>query len=137
MEFVPAADRSSVRRHVRVHCEVVRERDFRRIADRVLDLSQNGMRVPLRVPVMTGEKVVLTFRTPDGKTFIDGEGYVARVSHGRRPGDFGPSVGIRFEVSDPAQRATLKKQLLRMPPTLPKRVHRVDYAATVRKISGL
>ncbi len=137
MEIVAAADRRSVRRHVRLACEVVRERDFKRIASRVLDLSNNGMRVALREPVITGERVVLTVRTPDGLDYVDGEGVVARVSHGRRPCDYGLSVGIRFEIGDPAQRAALRKQLAMLPPTVGRREPRVDYAATVRKISCL
>ena len=42
----------------RIACQVVRERDFRLVADRVLDLSSNGVLVGPADPVLTGERIM-------------------------------------------------------------------------------
>ncbi len=133
-----AADRRSVRKFVRLDCEVVRERDFRRVGTRALDLSTSGLRVVGDASaVLTGEPVILTFRAPGSDTWIDAEGTVARVVHGRRAEDYGPSVGVQFRALDPDLTTLLRKQLLKCPPPMPRRAARVDYAATVRRISRM
>lgn len=88
--------RRSFRRFVRLDCQVVRERDFELIADLALDLSTKGMLVRSNARVLTGEEVVVSFKPPRCNEFFDAMGVVARVLHGRRPGDLGPSLGIEF-----------------------------------------
>jgi len=56
------AVRSSFRRYVRVPCQVVREHDFKLVADLGLDLSTNGMRVRGLTRVLSGEEVVVSFK---------------------------------------------------------------------------
>ena len=91
-----ASSRSSFRRFVRVPCEVVREHDFRLIGDLALDLSTRGMLVRALRPVLTGEEVVVAFQATRSNTWFDAIGTVARVVHGRRPGDGGVCLGIEF-----------------------------------------
>ena len=88
--------RASFRRYVRIDCQVVREHDFRLIGDLALDLSTKGMLVRARERVLTGEEIVVTFQLPRSNTWFDAQGVVARVLHGRRPGDYGLSFGIEF-----------------------------------------
>jgi hypothetical protein len=92
----PEPFRTSFRRYVRLDCQVVREFDFRLIGDLALDLSTKGMLVRARERVLTGEEVVVSFQMPRSNTWFDAQGVIARVLHGRRPGDYGLSFGIEF-----------------------------------------
>jgi hypothetical protein len=99
MSVLPAHEpiRASFRRYVRLDCQVVREHDFRLVGDLALDLSTRGMLVRARERILTGEEVVVTFKPPRSNQWFDAQGTVARVLHGRRPGDYGLSFGIAFE----------------------------------------
>lgn len=88
--------RSSFRRYVRIDCQVVREHDFKLVGDLALDLSTTGMLVRGKERILTGEEVVVTFKPPRSNEWFDAQGVVARVLHGRRPGDYGLSFGIEF-----------------------------------------
>jgi hypothetical protein len=90
---------------------VVRERDFRLVADRLTDLSLTGMRVTPADPVLTGERLIVSFRWPGTDVFIDAEAVVARVVHGRRPGEVTRSLGLEFEHMDGRLRAFLAEAL--------------------------
>jgi hypothetical protein len=76
---------------------VIREHDFRVVASLAVDLSTCGMlvRAQPRKNVLTGEDVVVAFQTKDNRWF-DAMGTVARVLHGRRPGDDGLCLGVEF-----------------------------------------
>ncbi len=89
--------RHSFRRFVRLDCQVVREHDFRLIADLALDLSTKGMLVRARTRVLTGEEVIVTFKPPRTNVYVDATATVARVIHGRRPGDHGLCLGLQFD----------------------------------------
>lgn len=98
--------RKHFRRYVRLDCQVVREFDFKLVGDLALDLSPGGMLVrakapnmgaPRTMPVLTGEEVVVSFKPPRSNTWFDAQGVVARVVHGRRPGDYGLSYGIELQ----------------------------------------
>ena len=118
--FVPRVTRrTSTRRDVVIPCQAVREHDFTLIADQTLDVSVDGLLVPIERRVLTGETVIVSFRIPG--TWIDAEGTVTRVVHGRRPSDEGMAVGIVFDVISPASRAALAGWLHGRPPPLPRR----------------
>lgn len=89
--------RRSFRRFVRLDCQVVREHDFRLVADLALDLSTKGMLVRSRTRVLTGEEVIVTFKPPRTNHFVDATAVVTRVLHGRRPGDHGLCLGLEFD----------------------------------------
>ena len=88
--------RASFRRYVRVPCQIVREHDFKLVGDLALDLSTTGMLVGARGRVLTGEEVIIALKLPRSNAWFDAQGVVARVLHGRRPGDLGLSFGIDF-----------------------------------------
>jgi len=100
--------RKHFRRYVRLDCEVVRDFDFKLVGDLALDLSPRGMLVRAKkpdsqrriMPVLTGEEVVVSFKAPRSNTWFDAQGVIARVVHGRRPGDYGLSYGIEFHHHD-------------------------------------
>jgi hypothetical protein len=90
--------RASFRRYVRLDCQVVREHDFRLVGDLALDLSTTGIRVRARQRVLTGEELIISFKPPRSNRWFDAQGTVARVLHGRRPGDWGLSFGVAFHA---------------------------------------
>jgi hypothetical protein len=129
--LVHAQQRRALRRGVRVDCQVVRERDFALVGSRGLDLSPFGMLVMAEVPVMTGEPLFVAFRLPRSTWWFDAEATVARVLHGRRPGDKGRCFGIEFDALDRSLQYFLHTALHGVPPPVPKREARIDYAASV------
>jgi hypothetical protein len=88
--------RATFRRYVRLVCQVVREHDFQLVGDLALDLSTRGMLVRATHRILTGEEVLVSFKPPRSNDWFDAQGVVARVVHGRRPGDYGLSFGIEF-----------------------------------------
>jgi hypothetical protein len=86
-----------IRHTAHIVCQIVRERDFKLVADRVLNLSIQGMLVAPADPVLTGEKLIVSFQLPDDGEWVDATATVARVVHGRRPGEFRRALGLEFE----------------------------------------
>lgn len=121
--FVPAraSRRISTRRGVTLPCQAVRERDFKLIADRTLDISVDGLLLPMDDDghVLTGDSLIISFPIPG--MWIDAEATVTRVVHGRRPGDEGAACGVLFDVISPSARAALAGYLHGKPPPLPRR----------------
>ena len=132
--LVPMNQRRTARRSVVVECQVVRERDFKLVGESTLDLSSDGMLVLTRDKVLTGEDVIVSFRTPILGTWFDAEARVARVVHGRRPGDYGRALGLRFRKLDRIARSLLDASLDRYPEAVPTRAPRIDYAESVTRI---
>jgi hypothetical protein len=124
--------RQTLRRAVRVECQVVREHDWKLIGRSAIDLSTRGMLVETTERVLTGEEVIISFRSPSRRAWYDAQATVARVIHGRRPYDTGRYLGIHFDVFDEAQACALRADLRGHPPPFPKRELRIDYAASVR-----
>jgi hypothetical protein len=104
-------DRQSFRRFVRIDCQVVREHDFKLVGDLALDLSTKGMLVRARTRVLTGEELLVAFRPPRCNRWIDAQGTVARVVHGRRPGDTGLSFGLEFHGMESAYQELIFEKL--------------------------
>lgn len=101
-------------------CQVVRERDFRLVADRILNLSPGGALVGPADPVLTGERLILSFCTglPD-RRYVDAEVVVVRVLHGRRAGEHTRYLGVSFECLDESSLAALHELLRRAVPVPP------------------
>ncbi len=133
--LVRANQRRAFRRAVRIECQVVRERDFKLVGQRTVDLSPEGMLVASDVNVLTGEDVIVSFLAPFTRLWVDAEAVVTRVVHGRRPGDRGHCLGLRFQGIDDVARALLRANLRGLPPPMPSRMPRIDYAATVRNLA--
>lgn len=135
MEMLFAEGRRSLRRSVLIDCQVVRERDFSLIGERAVDLSPHGMLLSSNRTLRVGEELIVTFRVPGTKTWVDTFATVARVVHGRRPGDRGPSLGLSFHGLSPEDDRLVRASLVAFPPTLPARPRKVDYAATAAMIA--
>ena len=129
-------DRKSVRRHVRIDCQVVRESDFALVGHRTLDLSPDGMHVRLSDDVLVGEKMLVSFQATQLGLWFDTQAEVMRIIRGRRPEDEGRAFGVKFTNMDSVSRLILRGHLRRVPPPLPQRPTRVDYAATIRQIAA-
>ena len=112
--------RGSSRHTVKIACQVVRERDFRLLADRVVDLSSTGALVGPADPALTGERILVSFRIPRSSVWVDAEATVTRVVHGRRPGEYSRSLAIEFDDLDALPRFMLKEALRSVPPAPPK-----------------
>lgn len=104
-EVIRESRRSATRREVLLPCQVVRESDFVLVGDRSLDISVEGMLVPMRRAVTAGESLIVSFQIPG--TWIDAEAVVTRVIQGRRPGDDGMAFGLFFDRIKPSARAAL------------------------------
>lgn len=102
----------------KVPCQVVRERDFRLVADCVVDLSPGGALVGPADPVLTGERLIVSFPGLRG-AWIDAEAVVARVVHGRRAGEHKRSLGLCFERLDAESSQALAQLLSFHLPTAP------------------
>ncbi len=111
--------RTSMRRDVVLACQAVREHDFKLVATRTLDVSVEGVLVPMGIPLLTGEQVIVSFQIPG--MWIDAEAIVARIVHNRRPGDEGLAAGLVFDVISASARAALAGFLHGRPPPLPRR----------------
>lgn len=121
--------RRNMRRAVSLSCQVVREDDFRLIGDETLDISPDGMLVRTdRKDVTPGQQLIVTFKATELGIWFDTEATVARVLSGRRWGETGCAVGVRFSdaadeggpVLDPVRRMILRGAFRRRPPPLPK-----------------
>lgn len=112
--------RGSSRREVTLPCQAVREDDFVLLGDRSVDLSLDGMLVPLRRAAAPGDTLVVSFQIPG--MWIDCEATVARVIRGRRPSDEGQeAVGVRFSSMSASARAALARFLDGRRSPLPRR----------------
>jgi hypothetical protein len=137
--FIPRSKRPS-RHTVAIPCQVVRESDFRLIADRISNLSVSGALVTPADPVLTGERLIVSFRAPRWGVWIDTEATVARVIHGRRHGEYTRALGLSFDSLDPFERFVLSHNLHWLPPVPPgpprdARVCDIAYRSLVR-LSG-
>jgi hypothetical protein len=133
--LVHAQERRALRRGVRVDCQVVRERDFKLVGSRGLDLSPFGMLVFAQETVLTGEPLFVAFRLPRSAWWFDAQATVARVVHGRRPGDAGRCLGLAFDPMGAGEQYFLHTMLQGVPPPFPKRERRVDYAASLARMA--
>jgi len=122
-------NRAGVRRAIKTPCIAVQSEHYKLFGQRAYDVSADGMLVETRVPMSVGERVMVTFQTPRGR-WMQSRAEVARIVSGRRPGDRGCAVGLRFVDMDDASRSTLRASLRGIPPTIPARALRV---ATVQQ----
>ncbi len=114
--------RRAFRREVLLTCQIVRERDFRLVSDLALDLSTDGMLVATEQRLLTGEPLLVSFRRPRSLRWLDVSATVARVVHGRRPGDRGRCLGIAFDPLGEQERRMLFRHLRGLPAPEPARL---------------
>ena len=116
----PTSHHRMPRRLLKHRCQVVRERDFRLIADRVVDLSATGALVMPADPVLTGERVILSFQLPSSLYWIDTEAVVTRVLHGRRPGEHTRGIALELDGLSGLSRFMIERALRYLPPAPPR-----------------
>ncbi len=119
MRRSPPARRRSSRYNVKLPCQVVRERDFRLIADSIVNLSQTGLLVSPADPALTGERLIVSFQIPHSGHWVDAEAVVARVVHGRRPGEYSRCLALELEDAEALSLMLLGRALNRCPPAPP------------------
>ncbi len=107
--------RRPARHTIRQACQIVRERDFRLVADRIENLSSFGMLVSPADPVLTGEKVFVSFQLPGTSKWFDATATVRRVIHGRRPHESKRMLGLEFDELRPHERFQLRRALQARP----------------------
>lgn len=71
------------------------------------DLSATGMQVLTRDKVLTGERVRVVMCLPRTQRWLTVDAHVVRVSHGRRPGEWGRRLGLELEGLSPEEVAKL------------------------------
>lgn len=118
--FFPHSGRRPPRHATRIACQAIRMSDFRLVGDLIVDISETGMLVAPAEPVLTGESLMVSFKTPRWGRWIDTEATVVRVAHGRRAADGARALGLRFDVLDPAARYILGLSMRWMPPAPPR-----------------
>jgi hypothetical protein len=129
-DIFPARDRKSVRRAVDARCEAVADRGFRWLGRTLRDLSPEGAFLATDAELELGEEVYLAFQAPRTRLWIDACARVVRRVGGAGEGEE-RGVGLRFEALDPADRAVLEATLERLPPPVPARPPRRDYASAL------
>jgi hypothetical protein len=131
-----ARDRLSIRRGVEVDCQVVTDADFRLVGIRARDISTRGMLVISSENIAIGEELLLSMKLPRTQIWIDAEAVVVRHVRGRRDGDRARGLGIHFTKLDTISRVMLSTSLIGLPPPIPSRSVRKDYARTVWRIAN-
>lgn len=97
--------RGSTRVAVHLSCQCVGE-DFALIGEEILDLSPDGFLVRTDgTAVELGERVLVSFRPPGSRVFIDAEARVVRLVTGQSPG--APAVGLELTEVSAFDRALL------------------------------
>jgi PilZ domain len=136
--------RREIRRAMRMGCRVVRESNLRLVGDRTLDLSPEGLLVLSDERVDPNEELIVSFMATNLGIWFDTMAKVSRVVEGRRDGDGGRAVGVRFTSLPAVSRLILRGSLRKVPPPLPKRPRvridlvrppPVDYARIIREIA--
>lgn len=127
-------DRREVRRSISLPCQIVREKDFRLIAETALDLSPDGMLIATEMDLDPGENVFVSFRATELGIWFDSEAKVARVIRGRRPTDKGKGIGLHFSTMSNVKRFILRNHLRKVPPPVPRRKQRIDWTSTIMEI---
>jgi hypothetical protein len=126
------ADRTLLRRLVRIRCEAVRTRDFCLVGTSLWDLTSHGAFLATSTPLEPDDELVVAFAWQG--VYVDAVGRVVRRSVGRRERDLA-GVGLSWTVIDPIDQALLDGALLGVPPPAPRRPMKPDYAATVVQVA--
>ncbi len=109
--------RREIRRAARLACRVSLRSDGRALGDCAVDVSPRGLLVLSDERVDPTERLLVSFQTTDLPIWFDTEATVARVVEGRRTGDRGRALGLRFESLSAVSRLILRGNLKRHPPT--------------------
>jgi hypothetical protein len=118
--------RSEVRRSLYMACRVRRLRDLRWVADRLLDLSPQGMLALSDEVLEPGAELFVSFRATELPLWFDTRAVVARVIQDRRVNDTGRAIGLRFLTLPAVSRVILRGHLRKTAMTEPRRARPLD-----------
>ena len=126
----------TVRRTAKIPCQVVRLRDFSLVADLIENVSPAGLLVGPADVVLTGEPVIVSFQLPGLRDYIDVEATVARIVHGRRPGETRRGLGLELGTMSRFSRLLLAAYSQRLPPVPPAYRHGYGRLADVGRLAS-
>ncbi len=139
---LPPNRRREMRRSAALGCRVRRSDSNQLLGDRTLDLSPQGMLLMSDERVDEGSEVLVSFMATELPIWFDTRATVARIVQGRRPGDVGRAIGLRFDTLPAVSRLLLRghlrkhplAQAQREPPIELTRKKDTDYAQIVKDI---
>jgi hypothetical protein len=139
---IPGDRRREVRHSARVSCRVVRRADWHVLGIRTVDLSPEGMLVVSNERADKGSELLVSFQATELPIWFDTRAVVTRIVEGRRRGDEGRALGVRFESLAAVPRLIMRGHLRKLPRPLPLRdppqefgpeEECVDYANLLRR----
>ena len=98
------------------------------VGDRTVDLSPQGMLLRSDEGVDEGTSLVVSFQATDLPIWFDTCATLTRIVEGRRPGDPGRALGVKFETLPAVSRLILRGFLRKHPATLAQRELPLDLA---------
>ncbi len=134
--FETRSKRSGARHGIALPCEVVSLSDMRSLGDYTIDVSNNGLLLACDKHVRLGTQVLVNMLVPFTDLRLFGKGVVSRVTHGRRENDTAPAIGIELESVDADLHHALEAKLAKIPPRVPMRHLRRNYAGLIEQISS-
>jgi hypothetical protein len=127
---LPVNRRRETRRTLRLGCRVRRMDDWRLLGDRTVDLSPQGLLLLSDERVHEGTELVVSFQATELPIWFDTVATLTRVVEGRRPGDPGRALGVRFDALPAVSRLILRGFLRKHPETPAQRELPYDLAAS-------
>ncbi len=140
---LPVNRRREMRRSIRLGCRVRRMDDWSLLGDRTVDLSPQGLLVLSDERVREGTELVVSFQATELPIWFDTVATLTRIVEGRRPGDPGRALGVRFDALPAVSRLILRGFLRKHPAVRAQRelphdiamaAPVIDYASEVRDL---
>lgn len=138
---LPPNRRREIRRSAVLGCRVRRLETSRLVGDRTLDLSPQGMLLASDEGLLEGTELMVSFMATELPIWFDTQATVTRIVQGRRPGDAGRALGLRFDTLPAVSRLLLRGHLRKHPvapaqrePPLDLKKKDPDYAQIVKDI---
>jgi hypothetical protein len=126
---VPPNRRREIRRSATFGCRVRRIETSRLVGDRTLDMSPQGMLLMSDEGLLEGSQLMVSFMATELPIWFDTEATVTRVVQGRRPGDVGRAIGLRFDSLPAVSRLILRGHLRRHPASVAQREPPLELAS--------
>jgi hypothetical protein len=130
---LPPNRRREMRRSAIFGCRVRRTDSSQLVGDRTLDLSPQGMLLMSDERIDEGAQVMVSFMATELPIWFDTQATVARIVQGRRPGDVGRALGLRFDTLPAVSRLLLRGHLRKHPLALAQREPPVELTPSPKK----
>jgi hypothetical protein len=125
---LPPNRRREIRRSATFGCRVRRIETSRLVGDRTLDLSPQGMLVISDEGIAEGSQLLVSFMATELPIWFDTQATVTRIVQGRRPGDVGRALGLRFDSLPAVSRLILRGHLRKHPAAAAQREPPIELA---------